>query len=174
MHNTIWNNAQCADGDQVECNATQIVRMQCKKVRQCTRGLQRLLKCTANALQALDALHFPSARFQTPTTLNHRLNYLRWHSINKGFPSPPAIYLNWHSIKQPIQWFTRSEFSLLFFASNKKKWGHSPNQSSRLSRIWIEKHKNRGVLALVVDSLILQHKFMNTKDVKTDIFCKCL
>ena len=32
MHNTIWNNAQCADGDQVECNATQIVRMQCKKV----------------------------------------------------------------------------------------------------------------------------------------------
>ena len=116
MHNTKWNNAWCADGDQVEYNAKQIVRSSVKKCDSAP-GLQRLLKCTANALQALDALHFPSARFQTPTTLDHRLNYLRWHSINKGFPSPPAIYLNWHSIKQPIQWFTRSEFSLLFFAS---------------------------------------------------------
>ena len=153
MHNTKWNNAQCANGDQVEYNPTQIVRMQCKKVRQCTRGLQRLLKCTANALRALDALHFPSARFQTPTTLDHRLNYLRWHSINKGFPSPPAIYLNWHSIKQPIQWFTWSEFTWCFL----HLWGHSLNQSSRRSRIWIWKHKSRGVLALMVDSLILQH-----------------
>ena len=147
MHNTKWNNAQCADGDQVEYNAKQIVRS-CVKKCDSAPGLQRLLKCTANALQALDALHFPSARFQTPTTLDHRLNYLRWHSINKGFPSPPAIYLNWHSIKQPIQWFTRSEFTW---------WVHSLNQSSRRSRIWIWKHKNRGVLALVVDSLILQH-----------------
>ena len=167
MHNTKWNNAQCADGDQVEYNAKQIVRSSVKKCDSAP-GLQRLLKCTANALQALDALHFPSARFQTPTTLDQRLNYLRWHSINKGFPSPPAIYLNWHSIKQPIQWFTRSEFTWCYVMG--------PFSQSVFTTVKNLNKETQEQGSSCIDGRFayIATQFINTRDVKTDIFFKRL
>ena len=71
--------------------------------------------CTLHTVQcALCTLHTDQMQFSalqcsvaTPISLNHRvstrLNYLRWHSINKGFPSPPVIYLYRYSIKHSIQ-----------------------------------------------------------------------
>ena len=66
MHNTKWNNAQCADGDQVEYNAKQIVRMQCKKVRQCTRGLQTPFEMHSQCTASLGRVALPKCTVSNP------------------------------------------------------------------------------------------------------------